>query len=142
MKKLITINGYIQLLDSNQDTQQGFQFGELMYKIKGDSISFYYQEDYLYDNTLFTAHIPKFQIDGVVYPKTTIGDALDVIYRGNSSSAVAGDMFKSQYDSNEDGIVDNSERIAGYLPDELPITSGLQTIIDDLTSRIEALENA
>lgn len=144
MKKLNTINGYIQLIDDKIDTQQGFQFGELMYKIKGDSISFYYQEDYLYDNTLFTAYIPSFQVDGVVYPKTTIGDALDVIFRGNNSAIIAGDMYKAEYDSNDDGIVDDSERLGGYLPSELPVTTEVQAAIQAETdarhSDVSAIE--
>lgn len=129
MKRLNTINGYIQLIDDKADTQQGFQFGELMYRIKDDSISFFYQEDYLYDNVLFTAYIPTFKIDNVSYSKTTIGDVLDVIFRGNNSAIITGDMYKSEYDSNDDGIVDNSEKLGGYLPSELPISLDVETAI-------------
>jgi hypothetical protein len=131
MKQIITSNGYIQLIDAANDKQQGYQYGELMYKINGNDISFYFQEDYLYDNTLFSAYIPKLQIDGVTYTKEFIGGALDIIFRGNGSDG-SGDMFKAQYDTNDNGIVDNAEKLMGYSPADLPISTEVQSAIDGI----------
>lgn len=140
MKQIITTNGYIQLIDSLTDKQQGFQYGELMYKVNGDNISFFYQEDYLYDNTLFSAYIPKLQVDGIIYTKEFIGKALDVIFRGNAIDG-AGDMFKAQYDTNDNGIVDNSEKLQGYAPADLPISTETQSVIDGINDEITLINN-
>ena len=42
-----------------------------------------------------------------------------------------GDMNKSVYDTNDNGIVDDSERVGGYLPNELPVSDAVQLELDN-----------
>jgi gas vesicle protein len=52
----------------------------------------------------------------------------------------AGDMHKSVYDQDNDGIVDNSEKLGGYTVDELPISVDTQEALDDIQEELEYLQ--
>ncbi|MDR2541693.1 MAG: hypothetical protein LBD11_08385 [Candidatus Peribacteria bacterium] len=49
--------------------------------------------------------------------------------KGNDGTG-SGDMNKATYDTNNNGIVDNSEQLAGYTPSTLPISTTAQSALD------------
>lgn len=53
-------------------------------------------------------------------------DPIKVIRVGTSINYYTseGDMAKSVYDINNNGVVDDAERLAGYVPNNLPISGG------------------
>ena len=67
-------------------------------------------------------------------------------WAGQAQSAAQGDMMKSVYDSNNNGIVDNAEMVSGHYVDiDVPATAKFtDTIYDDsaVKARISTLENA